>query len=164
MNSFSYRRTLHGSGPPSPPPFSGMRLKLRNGPENRSEPAPTWPPAILCPPGVPQYNAYAERFVRSIKQECLSRLVFFSERQLHKTISIFIGHYGHRRNHQWIENKLMLPEIGLTIIPINSRSGLAIDEPFKSGEKIEITIRGRVENCIIALIWRGSAFRSEGQN
>ena len=93
MNSFSYRRTLPGSGTPSPPRFSGMRVKLRNGPENRSEPAPTWPPAILCPPRIPQCNAYAERFVRSIKQECLSRLVFFSEGQLHKTISIFIGHY-----------------------------------------------------------------------
>jgi hypothetical protein len=90
-----------------------MRLKLRNGPENRSEPAPTWPPAILCPPGVPQCNAYAERFVRSIKQECLSRLVFFSEGQLHKTISIFIGHYGHRPNHQGIENKLIESQVCL---------------------------------------------------
>lgn len=34
---------------------------------------------VLCPPRVPQCNAFAERFVRSIKQECLSRLIFLSE-------------------------------------------------------------------------------------
>ena len=68
---------------------------------------------VLCPPRVPQCNAYAERFVRSIKQECLSRLVFFSEGHLRKTISIFIGHYGHRRNHQGIENKLIEPQVSL---------------------------------------------------
>jgi transposase InsO family protein len=34
---------------------------------------------VLCPPRVPQCNAYAERFVRSIKEECLSRLIFLSE-------------------------------------------------------------------------------------
>ena len=43
------------------------------------------------------------------KEECLSRLVFFSEGHLRKTISIFIGHYRHRRNHQGIENKLIEP-------------------------------------------------------
>jgi putative transposase len=90
-----------------------MRLKLRNGPENRSEPAPTGPLAILCPPRVPQCNAYTERFVRSIKQECLSRLVFFSEGQFDKTISIFIGLYGPRRNHQGIETKLIEPQVSL---------------------------------------------------
>lgn len=69
---------------------------------------------VLCPPRVPQCNAFAERFVRSIKQECLSQLVFFSEGHLHKTISIFIGHYGHRRNHQGIENKLIEPQVSLS--------------------------------------------------
>ncbi len=64
---------------------------------------------VLCPPRVPQCNAYAERFVRSIKEECLSRLVFLSEGHLRKTISIFLVHYHRRRNHQGIENKLIEP-------------------------------------------------------
>jgi len=64
---------------------------------------------VVCPPRVPQCNAYAERFVRSIKEECLSRFVFFSEGHLRKTILIFIDHYRHRRNHQGIENKLIEP-------------------------------------------------------
>jgi putative transposase len=68
---------------------------------------------VLCPPHVPQCNAFAERFVRSIKEECLGRLVFLSEGHLRKTISIFIGHYRHRRNHQGIDNKLIQPPTSL---------------------------------------------------
>lgn len=68
---------------------------------------------VLCPPRVPQCNAYAERFVRSIKEECLDRLVFLSEGHLRKTISIFMGHYRLRRNHQGIENKLIEPPASL---------------------------------------------------
>jgi transposase InsO family protein len=51
---------------------------------------------VLCPPHVPQCNAIAERFARSIKSECLGRLVFLSEGHLRKTIPLFIGHYRHR--------------------------------------------------------------------
>jgi putative transposase len=64
---------------------------------------------VLCPPRVPQCNAYAERFVRSIKEECLTRLIFLSEQQLWTTISIFASYYRHRRNHQGIKNKLIEP-------------------------------------------------------
>ena len=64
---------------------------------------------VLCPPRVPQCNAYAERFVRSIKQECLSRLIFLSEGHLRTTLSTFVKYYRHRRNHQGIGNKLIEP-------------------------------------------------------
>ena len=72
---------------------------------------------VLCPPRVPQCNAYAERFVRSIKEECLSRLIFLGEDHLRTTLSMFSGHYRHRRNHQGIDNKLIeppesLPKVG----------------------------------------------------
>ena len=64
---------------------------------------------VLCPPRVPQCNAYAERFVRTFKEECLSRLIFLSEQHLRTTISLFSDYYRHRRNHQGIENKLIVP-------------------------------------------------------
>ena len=67
----------------------------------------------LCPPHVPQCNAFAERFLSSIKSECLSRLVFLSEGHLRKTISTFIGYYRHRGNHQGIDNKLIVPPASL---------------------------------------------------
>ena len=68
---------------------------------------------VLCTPRVPQCNAYAERFVRTIKEECLSRLIFLSEQHLRTTISIFADYYRHRRNHQGIENKLIEPPASL---------------------------------------------------
>ena len=71
---------------------------------------------VLCPPRVPQCNAYAERFVRSIKQECLSRLIFLSERHLGTTLSTFVDYYRHRRNHQGIENKLIEPPENLPTV------------------------------------------------
>ena len=64
---------------------------------------------VLCPPRVPQCNAYSESFVRSIKEECLSGLFFLSEEHLRTTLLFFIGHYHHRRNHQGIENKPIEP-------------------------------------------------------
>jgi putative transposase len=56
-------------------------------------------------------NAHAERFVRSVKEECLNRLIFLSERHLKTTISTFIDYYRHRRIHQGIQNKLIEPPI-----------------------------------------------------
>jgi len=72
---------------------------------------------VRCPPRVPQCNAHAERFVRSIKEECLSRLIFLSAQHLRSTIALYADHYRHRRNHQGIENKLIeppefLPKVG----------------------------------------------------
>src|SRR5687767_13808991 len=48
----------------------------------------------------PNANAYVERFVRSIKEECLDRVIPFGERHLRRTISEYVEHYHHERNHQ----------------------------------------------------------------
>ena len=64
---------------------------------------------VLCPPHVPQCNAFAERLVRSIKEECLSRLIFLSQQHLRTTISTFVNYYRQRRNHQGIQNQLIEP-------------------------------------------------------
>ena len=65
---------------------------------------------VLCPPRVPQCNAIAERFVRSIKSECLSRLIFFGEEHLPSAVSNFVLHYNKLRNHQGMENQLLTPQ------------------------------------------------------
>jgi transposase InsO family protein len=65
---------------------------------------------VLCPPRAPQCNAIAERFVRSIKEECLSRLICFGEVHLRSAISHFVAHYNRQRNHQGRENKLLTPQ------------------------------------------------------
>lgn len=60
----------------------------------------------FCPPNC---NAYAERFVRSIKEECLNRVVPLGERHLRRTIADFVAHYHGERNHQGISNELIQP-------------------------------------------------------
>ncbi len=62
---------------------------------------------IKLPPKSPNLNAYAERFVRSIKYECLNRMIFFGEKHLRFTIKEYVEHYHTERNHQGIENKLI---------------------------------------------------------
>jgi putative transposase len=64
---------------------------------------------IQTPFRAPNCNAYAERFVRSIKEECLNRVVPLGERHLRRTIADFVAHYHRERNHQGISNELIQP-------------------------------------------------------
>jgi transposase InsO family protein len=52
----------------------------------------------------PWQNAFAERFVRSIKESCLNRLIIFGEGSLQEAVREFIAHYHHERNHQGLGN------------------------------------------------------------
>src|SRR5436309_6317022 len=58
----------------------------------------------------PNANAYAERFVRSIREECLDRLILFGERRLIRVLDEFVAHYHRERNHQGLGNELITPE------------------------------------------------------
>ena len=62
---------------------------------------------IRLPPMSPNLNAYAERFVRSIKEECLNRMIFIGQASLRRAVSEFMEHYHHERNHQGLENRLI---------------------------------------------------------
>jgi transposase InsO family protein len=62
---------------------------------------------LKLPPKSPNLNAYAERFVRSIKSECLDRMIFFGGRHLRYAINEYIQHYHTERNHQGIGNQLI---------------------------------------------------------
>ena len=64
---------------------------------------------VRLPHRSPNLNAYAERFVRSIKDECLNRMIFFGERSLRKASREFAAHYHTERNHQGIDNALIEP-------------------------------------------------------
>jgi hypothetical protein len=54
-------------------------------------------------------DAYAERFVRSIRAECLDRLILFGERRLFRALDEFVAHYHGERNHQGLGNELITP-------------------------------------------------------
>ena len=62
---------------------------------------------IRLPPMSPNLNAHAERFVRSIKDECLNRMIFFGQASLRRAIGEFMAHYHEERNHQGLENRLI---------------------------------------------------------
>lgn len=62
---------------------------------------------IRTPICAPNANAYAERFVRSIKEECLGKLILFGEHRLHHAIEEYVAHYHQERNHQGLGNELI---------------------------------------------------------
>ena len=64
---------------------------------------------VRLPPRSPNLNAFAERFVCSIKEECLNRMIFFGPASLQHAITQFMTHYHDERNHQGLENCLLRP-------------------------------------------------------
>ncbi len=75
----------------------------------------TLPPSIRpvrLPPRSPNLNAYAERFVRSVKSECLEHFIHVSEGFLRRTVREYLAHYHAERNHQGtdIGNRLLFPD------------------------------------------------------
>jgi transposase InsO family protein len=62
---------------------------------------------VQLPARSPNLNAFAERFVLSIKSECLDRIVPLGEGHLRRAVSEFIEHYHGERNHQGLENQLI---------------------------------------------------------
>ncbi len=65
--------------------------------------------ALRLPARSPNLNAFAERFIRTIKESCLERLVLIGEGSLRRAIREFVDHYHHERNHQGLSNQLILP-------------------------------------------------------
>jgi transposase InsO family protein len=65
--------------------------------------------SVKLPPRSPNLNAYAERFVRSIKEECLEQMILFGEDALRNSIREFLDHFHQERNHQGLGNRLIIP-------------------------------------------------------
>jgi transposase InsO family protein len=62
---------------------------------------------VQTPYEAPNANAYAERFVRSVKEECLDRIIPIGEGHFRRAVSEFVAHYHHERNHQGLDNALI---------------------------------------------------------
>jgi hypothetical protein len=56
-------------------------------------------------------NAYAERWVRSVKEECLSRVILFGEASLRHALTQYVEYFHHERNHQGKGNVLLFPPV-----------------------------------------------------
>jgi hypothetical protein len=62
---------------------------------------------IRSPLRAPNCNAHAERFVRSVKEECLNRVIPLGEGHLRRTLAEFVSHDPRGRNHQSLGNELI---------------------------------------------------------
>ena len=62
---------------------------------------------VLLPPRSPNLNAYIERYMKTMKHECLNKMIFFGERSLRRALKEFEQHYHTERNHQGLGNDLI---------------------------------------------------------
>jgi putative transposase len=69
---------------------------------------------VRLPPRSPNLNAHIERFMRSLKEESLERLVLFGEKSLRNAVVEYLIHFHTERNHQGLENRIIQPgeEVG----------------------------------------------------
>ncbi len=66
---------------------------------------------VRLPPKSPNLNAFAERFVGSVRRECLDKRVILGERHLREVLRQFLLHYNYERTHQGIGNRLIVPTL-----------------------------------------------------
>ena len=66
---------------------------------------------LPLPARSPNLNAYAERWVRSVKEECLCKVVLFGELSLRRALSEYVAHYHAERNHQGKSNVLLFHRV-----------------------------------------------------
>jgi transposase InsO family protein len=73
--------------------------------------------ALLTAPQTPRMNAYAERFVRTVRTECTDRMLVTGERHLHAVLAQYVEHYNTGRSHQGHDMSLRAPDDNPDIIP-----------------------------------------------
>jgi transposase InsO family protein len=69
---------------------------------------------IKIPPRSPRANAFAERWVRTVRSECTDRMLIFGERHLRTVLSAYATHYNRRRPHRSLD--LRAPDDGANVI------------------------------------------------
>jgi transposase InsO family protein len=67
---------------------------------------------LRSPPGAPKANAYAERWVSTVRRECLDRILIFSERQLRHVLVEYERHYNTHRPHRALQQLPPIADIG----------------------------------------------------
>jgi hypothetical protein len=64
---------------------------------------------LRLPARSPNLNSYAERWVRSVKEECLAKLILVGESSLRRALQQYLLHYHEERNHQGKGNRMLFP-------------------------------------------------------
>lgn len=81
---------------------------------------------VRLPPRSPNLNAHIERFMRSLKEESLERLILFGEKSVRNAVTEYLSHFHTERNHQGLGNRIIQPgsEVGRSQGEIECRSRL----------------------------------------
>jgi putative transposase len=82
---------------------------------------------LPLPPRSPNLNAHAEHWVRSSKEDYLSKLILFGETSLEHVVSDFLEHYHQERNHQGKDNLSLFPA---SLPEASSRGAISSRERF----------------------------------
>ena len=82
---------------------------------------------VKLPARSPNLNSFVERWVKSAKDECLSKLILFGERSLRLALKEYVTHHHHERNHQGKSNLLLLPA---------SEQTLRVEGPVRCRERL----------------------------
>ena len=105
---------------------------------------------IVLPPRSPNLNAHCERFVRSIKEEALEQMIMLGERVLYYVLQQYLAHYHTERNHQGLDNQLIMPERA-----VGNHTGHMRTARTLRGLAQLLSSRGRVMRRSIATIHLG---------
>ena len=82
---------------------------------------------VPLPPRTPWLNAYAERWIQSVKTEVLSQMILFGERSLHYVLSEYVAHYRTERPHQGKGNVILFP---------SAKAKPELDSPVECRERL----------------------------
>ncbi len=66
-------------------------------------------PIIRTPPQTPNANAYAERWVRTVREECLDHFLVLNERHLGRVLKDYLAYYNQARPHQGLQQQTPIP-------------------------------------------------------
>ena len=91
---------------------------------------------VKLPARSPDLNAFAERFVHSVRAECLRRVIPLGEKHLRTIVSEFLIHYHAEWNHQGLDNELLTP------LPANSNADGSIQCRERLGGILRYYYRG----------------------
>ena len=78
---------------------------------------------LLTPIRAPRANAYAERWIRTVRAECLDWLLIVGRGHLQQVLRIYVDHYNQHRPHQALRLEAPNPRVGLTAVGVTDQQG-----------------------------------------